>query len=235
MTHRLLNFGDSWAYGAELEPRPEIQQLNYSACLGKLLGVDSVEHFAMTASSVSHMVVQFYNFVDKFYTEIQQGNTKYTAVFFLTAKQRFMMKYQEHWVFLSPLGAGALPGTSTALTKHNEMYFKYIYNDEHCDLMFNNDVILLQALCRKYNVDDYYIAGWQDFAFRPQVDLSKIYKQGKVTCAELVEMKKNLADTFDPDPNNQYLRPNISHPNALGHQKIAHHLYEWLKSTAIIN
>jgi hypothetical protein len=142
-----------------------------------------------------------------------------------------MMKYQEHWVFLSPLGAGALPGTSTALTKHNDLYFKYIYNDEHCDLMFNNDVILLQALCRKYNVDDYYIAGWQDFAFRPQVDLSKIYKQGKVTCAELVEMKKNLADTFDPDPNNQYLRPNISHPNALGHQKIAQHLYEWIKST----
>lgn len=227
MTHRLLIFGDSWAYGAEL-PWEEKDQLTYGAQLGKLLAVDSVESFALAGSSISHMIVQFYECFNKFYTEITTKSTKFTAVFFLTAKQRYMMKFDDQWAFFTPLGASFVPGRSDELARQNHFYFKYIYDDEHCDLMFNNDLIVLQSLCRQFDIDDYYIAGWQDFKFNPGVNIDRIYKHGKVTCAELVEMQKNSSDTFDPDPNNPYLYPNQSHPNALGHQKIAQHLYEWI-------
>ena len=86
MTHRLLIFGDSWAYGSELDPEVR-EQHNFGGQLGDMLGVDSVHNCSETGSSITHMHLQFRNALTRISYDPAD---EYTAVFFLTGQQRFL-------------------------------------------------------------------------------------------------------------------------------------------------
>lgn len=226
MNHRLLIFGDSWAYGAELDPNLRLHD-NYGAQLGTMLGVDSVENLAETGSSIAHLQLQFNNAIAKFCDDIDKQRSRFTAVFFLTGQQRHLFFDEDgEFAFLSPNGPTVRPGQKTAsdlFYKINEYYYKYIQSDQADVVTLNTNLLALQTRCKYYGIDDYYVSGWEKLTLWPEVNADKIWKQGQSHCAELFDVE-NLQ--FE---QNNYVWPNNTHPNKQGHELIAQTLYNFIK------
>jgi len=86
MIHRLAILGDSWAYGAELEPGEK----SFGQIIGDRLNVTSVDNVAVPGSSIPHTVLQLKGFLDKYRTERENPDNRYTVLVFLTSQQRHM-------------------------------------------------------------------------------------------------------------------------------------------------
>jgi len=231
MNHRLLIFGDSWAYGAELDPDLRLKD-NYGAQLGTMLGVDSVENLAESGSAISHLQLQFNNAITKFCDDIDKQRSKFTAVFFLTGQQRHLF-FDEDGEFgcLSPRGPSIRPCQQTRrdlFYKINEYYYKYIQSDQADTVSLNTNLLALQTRCKYYGIDDYYISGWEPLDLWPEVDSTKIWAQGQKHCVDLFGVTKNGADMLDFE-RNEYIRPHGTHPNKQGHELIAQTLYNFIK------
>ena len=97
MIHRLAILGDSWAYGAELEPGEK----SFGQIIGDYLNVTSVDNVAVPGSSIPHTVLQLKDFLDKYRTERENPNNRYTALVFLTSQQRHMT-WHDRLVHLQP-------------------------------------------------------------------------------------------------------------------------------------
>lgn len=222
MNHRLLIFGDSWAYGAELDPNTRLQQ-NYGARLGELLNVDSVENIAESGSAISHLQVQFNNAITKFCDDIDKQRSRFTAVFFLTGQQRHLFfDVNGEFGCLSPSGPSIRPCQilqRDLFYEINDYYYKYVQSDSADVISLNTNLLALQARCRHYGIDDYYISGWEKLQLWPEVDASRIWKQGQSHCAELFGIEDLKFE------QNIYIKPHGTHPNPQGHQLIADELY----------
>jgi hypothetical protein len=220
MTHRLLVFGDSWAYGSELADDCREQQC-FGGQLGKLLTVDSVHNCAETGSSISHLHLQFQNALTRMnYDPADQ----YTAVFFLTGQQRFLaFDPNNEFYNLIPAGASIRPVQHQhrmLIETVNDFYYKNIQSDQADVIALNANLLALQAICRYHNIQDYYISGWQDLHVWPEVDQTRIYPYH---CQALL------------DSDVKYFEPNVSHPNALGHKLIADRLFDFMKLKQLDN
>ena len=217
MTHRLLIFGDSWAYGSEL-PEHQRETLCFGGQLAALLGVDSVHNCAETGSSISHLHLQF-----------QQALTRmsydpadcYTAVFFLTGQQRFLaFDPNDEFYNLIPAGASIRPiqhHYRDLIESVNDFYFKHIQSNSADHVMLNTNILALQSVCKYHNIQDYYVSGWQDLHLWPEVDVTRI-------------MPTHCQALFGKQ---DYITPNQSHPNEQGHRLIADKLYEFIKSRSL--
>ena len=228
MTHRLLVFGDSWAYGAELDP-DEREQDNFAGQLGKMLGVSSVHNCAESGSSITHMHPQFQNALTRM--SYDPADT-YTAVFFLTGQSRHLFfDVDKEFAFLNPRGPSVRPcqhSKQDLFFEINDYYYKYIQSDQADVLSVNTNLLALQARCKYHGIDDYYISGWETLDLWPEVDSGKVWKQGQSHCAELFGVTKNGADILDFE-RNQYIRPHGTHPTQQGHKLIAQTLYNFIK------
>ena len=214
-----VGFGDSWAAGDELDLDREDP---YIAILAKQHKSDYI-NYAMPGTSLPQLVIQFKKFLrDGGY----KPTTRYCAVFFLTAKERFFAFHRGIDQPFNPRGIFPLKDVASELHDMNKLYYKYFYSDEFADYMTNVTLITLQQLCRQYNIQDYYIPGWQYNTFWDEVDTTKIYN---VTCQDLLNLEISTQGTLQK--NNPYFAPNISHPNQLGHQRIAEVLNNWISSS----
>lgn len=219
LNHSLLIFGDSWAYGAELDPELREQQC-FGGQLGRLLKVDRVWNFAETGSSISHLHLQ----LDAALSSIQIfPSVRYTAVFFLTGQQRFLAFDPDNEFYnLIPAGASIRPVQHrhrTLIETVNDFYYKHIQSDRADRVTLNTNLIALQARCRYHGIQDYYISGWQHLDLWPEVDQTRIYPQ-------------HCIDIFG---TGAYFAPNESHPNSNGHRLIAEHLLTFIESKRIDN
>ena len=234
MKHHLYIFGDSWAYGAELDPGTRRQQ-NYAGQLGVMLGVDQVRNYSEVASSISHMHLQ----VRQAMIESVGDDSKKTAIFFLTGQQRFLFFDMDgEFVNLNPSGEyfhRPMQQKYESLFKEiNKFYYKKIQSKQADDISLNTNLLAFQTLCKHHNIDDYYISGWQTLNLWPEVDATKIYRQGQSHCAELLGLlSKKGTIRFEIPEKNQYIYPHGSHPNAQGHRLIAQTLYDFIKSKNI--
>ena len=87
-------------------------------------------------------------------------------------------------------------------------------------------ILSLQRICDQYKIRDYYIKGWSDICLNfPGIDLSKVYH---TTCAELFDAPGE--HEFSLASHNQYVYPNICHPNQKGHILIAETLAQWIEN-----
>jgi hypothetical protein len=214
-------FGDSWPYGSELNSN----ETSYGELLGQQLLVRRIKNYSAPGTGISHMILQLQQAIK----ENQSSLTKKIAVFFLSGQERFMCYHDDPVVNLSSRGTRINPENNAGVMQHlNDLYYKYFYTDQMRDFFMNTNLLTLQAMCRHHKIHDYYVAGWQQFNFWDEVDIDKIYNQGQTSCQELLDMVFDNRDGVVR--NNAYFTPNISHPNQLGHRRIADTLFEWIKS-----
>lgn len=112
-------------------------------------------------------------------------------------------------------------------TEDSVNYYSYIYSNELG--MFNQlkAILLVQSLCASSGVPLTMITNWNDVTDHALIDHSKIYPQSMV---EILDMPNVESEKFRcVDKNSIYIRPNINHPNVLGHQLIADKLYQWIQ------
>ena len=219
---KLIMFGDSWAQGSGLSA----EEKTFGELVSNKLGFDYFSNYAEPASCIAHLIVKLKNFLKR-NSEIGEDSSKFIAIFFLTAQGRAMNNIDGDWIFYNAGGGFSSSGKhkdTADLT--NEYYWKYFYNREQSQIIANSNIIALQSVCQQHGIQDFYIAGWQQFDLWAEVDHSRVYKNGKISCADFFNLKK----CPNVDNKNPYIYPNTGHPNQQGHQLIADRLVEWITS-----
>jgi len=223
--HDLLIFGDSWAWGAELD-----QDLRDQQCFGGQLAVmmPGYRHlnFSETGSSLSHLHLQF-EYMLRQLDKSPKGDS--IAIFFLTGMERYLtFDDAGEFAHFSPMGAIVRPIQNSLrdrLDYKNDLYYKHLHSPHWDILNLNCTILSLQARCRYYGIDDYYLPGWQRFSPWKEIDADKIYSKGQKTCADILGLATSTTGQIN-FAGNQYIIPNETHPNALGHKLIAQTLYD---------
>ena len=205
---KLYVFGDSWVSGEELAP--------YEKTFGEILSVRLELDFVncgVAATSLEHMILQLKTAIEE--NNLYEGDL---CVFFLTSRSRSSYLQNKIWQEL------------TAEDRH----YVNLYSDELSIFRSNMVLLSLHKICHQFRLNDYYLPGWEKFeSWLAGINLDKIYDQGRSHCLHFFKIYDN--DPVD-DANfiyhdyNHYIRPNICHPNQLGHEKIASHLYNWIKN-----
>lgn len=212
-TDVLLGFGDSWAVGSELNEGEK----PYLNLLAQQLGVPCI-NFAITSSSVPHLILQFQQFCDtQFYP-----TRRYHAIFFLTAQERtFFYNDNKEIVHCSPQEA------EFDYKREPKIYYQ-LYTHEIGNFHFNATLLALQKLCYEYKINDYYVLGWQKSKLWRSVDTTKFFKQGNQTITDLFHDSEHKPLSTLIKEKNQYIWPNYGHPNQQGHELIARALGDWI-------
>lgn len=202
----LLIFGDSWPFGAELSQ----DELTYGDLLAAQRSL-TLYNFSQPSTSIPHLLLQFR-------AAIAQGHCNTQAVFFLTGVDRDLVWHQGRTRELNPTHPEDV-----------DWYAKY-NSPELSEYRVNTTLIALQSLCRKYNIDDYYIWGWDSVLLWSEVDSAKIYKD----CIADVFLEGAILPSavskinYLKNSQNRFIWPNSGHPNQLGHQRIADLLHHWI-------
>lgn len=210
----LVTFGSSWPEGVELNDH----EFPYGNILADLLNVDYYKNYAEGNTSNDHMVLQLEKYIQH-----NKNIDKTIAVFFITEISRMcMIDYSKNALCVTPWGnseQGDMP----------YYYYKFFHTPHQELFRIRLTILALQKICNQYNIDDYYILGWDkpDLDF-PGINLDKFYQSAKFNCAELFGAKGN--EEFANAKENKYIYPNICHPNQAGHQLIADELYKWIKN-----
>jgi len=214
----LVNFGDSWAAGNWLKTP---KQQAYSTLLSHQLDMPLLD-FAVGSTSIPHLVLQFQQFVDQKYNP----EHKYHALFFLTAKARtFLYKDDtDKIIHCSPQTVG----TGNA---QEDAYYQS-YTDSLGNFNLNVTVLALQRLCSLYNINDYYMFGWETAPLWKSVNSSKFYANGDwpITKEFYFEYEhKSLQNLIDEKNPCVWTAQHSGHPTDLGHEKIANAIDKMIK------
>jgi hypothetical protein len=214
----LVNFGDSWAAGDFLK-KPK--QRAYSTILSKQFKVPMLD-FSVGSTSIQHLLIQFQDFMDtRYYPE-----RRYHALFFLTARARTFL-YEDNTdkiIHCSPQTAGTG-------RPQEDAYYK-TYNNSLGNFNLNVAVLALQRLCSLYNINDYYMFGWETAPLWKSVDSSKFYANGEwaITKEFYPEHEyKSLQNLIDEKNPYIWTAEHGGHPTDLGHEKIANAIGPMIK------
>lgn len=211
---KLVTFGDSWPYGADLraEERP------YGNILADLLGADEYSNLAQPATSNEHMILQVKDYVSQ--KDSVAGDI---AVFFITSTARACyIDYQNQAIEVRP---DAKAGRDSLYY----YYYRYFHTPGHEQFRHYTTILALQRMCEQLHLKDFYIMGWErsDFNY-PGIDQTKIYSK---TCTELFAQEMHDPDTLYKD--NVYINVVGQHPTQIGHELIANKLYHWIKDQIV--
>jgi hypothetical protein len=220
----LIVCGDSWSNGAELSSTEQ----NFGQLLARKLNA-ILFNKSVDASSIPHLILQLRSAIN------EADLTKSTkALFFLTSRSRDVI-----WSDSLPKGTGfmlthPLPhkepeeiflNPSDPLHKH--WYTKY-HSEKLSMFRCNTSLITLQAMCRAYNIQDYYVWGWEKFNLWPEVDKNKFFDNANTTIFNFFTDDLTTLPSLEFNVSCKYIWPNGSHPNQLGHELIADKLYPWI-------
>ena len=199
----LLNFGDSWAHGGDVE-----KEQRYSHLLSCSLRL-TLKDYSVSSSSAGNMILQIQNFLKTDYNP----NHNYTALFFITAQERqLMFDNNGNPVDYHP--------------SHQGEYYQKHYNHRLGNHNLNTTMITLQAMCRRYKIKDYYLLGWQLPMLWHEVDVTKFYDYGRSNAINMMAgPDANLIDMMT-ESHPGLISSTNGHPSKDGHRKIYE---EWLK------
>lgn len=209
MSKRLVVFGDSWPYGWDLKPGEKP--------FGELIAENLNYHYSLFAepeTSIENMVLQFNRFIK------QKDNMECVALFCMTEPSRSLY-FSNGPKITSVMWDG--PNQDDAVS---QAYYRYIHSAELDFFRLTQSLIVLQSLCRHYNITDYYVNSFSQINWNQLdlvgVDMSKVYGQGNVSFLDFFGCKY-------VDPNNMYfIGGDTAHPNQLGHKLIAEKLTSWI-------
>ena len=208
----LAVFGCSWASGSG-----SFRHNNtFGQQLAEKLKSSEFVNLGLEGSSNSRSVLQLIDYVKR--TDLEIKNS--TAVFLITTPMRDCVFDQQTKKIIDL--------RDDVDSKYTKSWLQYFSDLETQNFHLHRNISTMQAICRQYLIQDYYIIGWSDVDLAvPGIDVSKIYPQ---TCVQLFGYK-DMWDYIDSDPN-QYLRI-CGHPNYLGNQMIAQTLYNWISSNNV--
>lgn len=206
-TDYILNFGDSWAHGGDVEADERYCHL-LSCSLRKQL-----KDYSVPSSSAGRMILQLQEFLNNDY----DPNNTYTALFFITAQERqLLFDDQGRPVDFYP--------------QHDGEYYLKFYNNRLGNFSLNNTLITLQSMCRRYKIKDHYLLGWQLPTLWHEVDITKFYDHGQSNALNmfagpdapgLIELMTQSHPCLVSSTN--------GHPSKEGHQAIYNHWLKWIQ------
>jgi len=202
----LLNFGDSWAHGADAGLGNRYcdiiaERWNYT-----------LMDYSIASTSATRMILQLQDFLTTVYTPGQH----YVALFFVTAQERQLLFTE----------AGQ---PREMHVQHDVEYYTKFYSSRLGALTLNTSIITLQAMCRHYNIRDHYMLGWQYPVLWSTVDHSKFYSAGHSNAVNIImgtDLKCNFYE-IDLAGHPGFVN---RHPSADGHRSIA-----WAWGQAIVD
>ena len=206
MQKKLVTFGDSWPWGAELNATEK----PFGFWIAEDLGYE-FENCAEEGTSIEHMILQLQK-----YTAKNKMDT--TAIFFITNPIRTMHYQGGQWLTYRPTGQK---------TAGHEAYYKYVQSDKldyHRAQVF---ILALQRICQQNNIKDYYIEGWTNIDWNyTGIDTLKMYPR---TATQILDVDLNpRTSEISKYQQSQYIKPHKYHPNELGHKRIAEELLQWI-------
>lgn len=205
----LVTFGDSWPSGTELSS----SEKTYGALIAEMLSTE-FKNYARSATSNEHMILQL-----KKYIESPNFSNDTIAIFFVTSPARALS------IDFNGKEKELYPG-SEKNDAHSSAWYKFFHTPHQDKFRVNSAILSLQRMCEQYKIKDYYIIGWSDVVLDyPGIDKTKIYDR---TCAELFGVSGE--NEFSNASKNQYVAPNICHPNQKGHVLIAETLMKWISN-----
>jgi hypothetical protein len=220
----LIVCGDSWSNGAELQ--------DHEQTFGKLLSTKlnaTLYNCSQDASSIPHLIIQLKQAISNC-----DLTTPTKALFFLTSPDRDLI-----WSDTLPRGSGFTVTHPPPHSKHEEIFlnpsdplhehwYRTYYSNELSEFRSNTSLLSLQAICKHYNIQDYYIWGWTKFKLWDEVDRTKFYDNGATRVFDFFTNDETIYPNPVYNASCKYIWPNSGHPNQLGHQLIADILYPWL-------
>ena len=218
MTKVLLTLGDSWPEGVELQSTDRC----YGETLKQLLEFDKFYNYGQGGSSNEHMILQLQNYFENHH----RFDHQITAVFFLTNPHRT--------VYFPPDAGFSVHGYERQNWNQEakEVFMKnwlHFYSDKNAIMRNSIAITALQQWCKLHNIDDYYFSGWVKYTqWLPMVNTDKIWAKGLETAADWFGASDHNGEHLTNVSNNQYIQPNYSHPNQLGHDLIANKLRTWI-------
>lgn len=208
MTTVLLTLGDSWPEGAELG-----NGRRYGEILQQDMGFDEFYNYGSGGTSNEDLLYQLQSYI----TERHQADHQVTAIFFLT----------------NPARSAHFPrffSWANADSRLQELYLHF-NTIQHETMRSSATVSALQHWCKNLDIADFYFAGWVRYThWLPGVDVDKIWAQGQETAADWFGASDHNGEHLVNVDQNKYIRPNIAHPNQLGHNLIAQKLRTWIES-----
>lgn len=224
--HVLAVLGDSWTEGSEL-PSDTKSQLCYGGQLGRMLNSDTVINYGEPGGSIQHLQLQLSHLINSY---LISGSLPVIAVFFITGQNRYMFFDQRNEVVnLTPSGPSVRPAQMARrefLDTVHGFYYQHMQSTTGDNFLLNTNILALQARCRHWEIEDWYISGWQPLDLWPEVDCGRIYGQGQTHCAELLGLTDHTGQLcFDHNPN---IVDQGTHPNPQGHAVIAQAVYNMI-------
>jgi hypothetical protein len=233
MSDVLLTFGDSWPAGGKLEDKSRA----FPALMAQQLGVELIDR-SRIATSFDHVAMAFLNFLEQDYC----ATTQYTALFCITDISRGMAWHpnavpperDQLWE-QDPQTLELQVGNT--VDNVSPTYFKYIHSERLELFNYHKNVVLLNLLCRQYNINDFYVHNFYNptFEFRV-VDTIEFYP---ATLRQVLETApfKEYVPSYNPNTpteantrSSHLLFPG-GHPTIAGHDVIATELTKWIKNS----
>lgn len=208
----LCCFGDSWPAGAELAGSDFSKR--FPNLIAQNLAVQC-KNFAEGGTSIDQAAHRFLSML----TEIRWS--KGGVLFCLTAFERGIFFVNGEPTELHP----AVKQTA------NTSYYAHIYSDELHEFNRIRNVLLVQSLCKNYNIPLWFVCNWNRNPNHVLIDNSKFYSRSLIEVLGLDGWHGWRPGVFDQMINHEYITPNANHPNLQGHAKIADALTEWIKET----
>ena len=210
----LAVFGCSWTVGTGVHATD-----TFGARLSNKLSTTNFTNLGIEGSSNSRSVLQLLNYVKR--TDISLENS--IAVFLITTPARECVIADPSRHCRSPI-IDLISGPTDKVTRS---WIKNFASTPNTNFNLHKNVLSMQAICRQYNIRDYYISGWSDMDLNlPGVDTTKKYEH---SCAQLFGYKDMIdyLDNYQKWAPTRYVRV-CGHPNELGHELIAQVLYNWI-------
>jgi len=208
---RLVVFGDSWPYGAELKAGEK----TFGELLHEKLGTDSFVNCSQEGTSIDHLVLQLKQYMSK----ADVGTD--IAVFFISNPIRYMIHKEGNWDTIRPTGDKSM---------NTRFYYEYLQSDELDNHRANTSILALQAMCRYSTtiIKDIYLEGWSaiDWSY-PSINKQKFLPKSALQMFE-ANMNKQTNELVK-NQSNPFIYPNKYHPNQKGHTLIAEELYKFAK------
>ena len=211
----LAVFGCSWAAGVGV-----LETDTFGSRLAAKLPTTNFTNLGIPGSGNSRAVLQLLEYIKC--TDIPIENS--IAVFLITTPFRECvitagyLNRPEHIIDLI--------SDPTRTDDVTQSWQKYFLSETNANFNLHKNILSIQAICRQYNIRDYYIVGWSDIDVKlPGVDITKIYHKSCVQLFGYNDQWHYLKTP--PDQYNQYLLT-CGHPSQAGHELIAQTLHTWI-------
>ena len=240
MSNVLLTFGDSWPAGARIDDKSQA----FPKLIAEQLNMDLVD-LSRPATSLDHAVMAFLNFLEKDYNVTDE----YTALFCITDISRNMAWRQNtvpperNQMWRDDSLALELQINNT-VDELSQIYFKHLHSSRLELFDYHRNIILLNLLCKKYKIKDYYVHNFYNpqFEFRV-IETDNFYPGTLRQVLESVPFKEYIP-LYGPQPIekiytegeaatliNSTLIQKGGHPSVAGHKQIADVLTDWIKNS----